>query len=1068
MCREVAVGRVIVGPILKLASLNAALAAIAAAAAIHLAVPPAHAQQQPQQQHRKQAREEAVDLEKQADAEIEQGHFAAAEPLIEHALQLRETTLGPDAAPVAQSLNQLGRVYRAETRFGEARTALERALAIREKAFGPDHPSVGQTLNQLAALDGSEGRYAEAEPLRERALVIAEKAWGPDDSRVGVNLANLAELYRLEGRYKEAEPLVARAIAIQEKSTDPFRDAESLHIMAMLYQAQGRFGEAKSLVERAVATLDKERPDTLALAVALNSLAQLDVARGHFADAEPAYKRALAIREKVLGDDHPVVAQSVDDLGALYRIEGHWADAEALAKRALAIREKALGPDHIVVAVSLNNLAVLYTAEARFADAEALYQRALAIREKVLGPDHRLVATTLVNLAQLYKMQNKMQNTPPEKSEPLLQRALAIQEKALGPDHPEIARTLDLLGGLERDRGHATAAEPLLKRALAIQEAALGPDHPGLAQTFDDLALVYQAEHEADLALRQSSRAIDILTRHFDTESSQKVTTDSDEERHHRSAFVLHILLADQAAQPPDQRDAMVKETFRTAQLTQYSAAASALAGMAARFGDGDDALARLVRDRRGVVEQWQRLDTAIVEALSRSAGARNPASEAAMRVDLDAAAKRLQALDQQILHDFPAYAELSSPQPVSLEVTQSFLAADEALLVYVVGTKQSWLWVVRRDGGQLYDIALGAQGLAIAVQGLRASLDPAINPNLRPYPAGKAYALYQRILAPALPMLQGVHHVIIVPDAALESLPLGVLVTKFPARDPSEFADHRQIAWLARDYAVTVLPAVSSLRALRQVAMKSKAASPFLGIGDPALQGKEGGTRGVATMADLFKGDLADIDKVRRLPRLPETADELRSIAASLGAPETALYLGDRASEPLLRKADLESYRVIEFATHGLMSGELTGLAEPALVLTPPTVATSDNDGLLTASKIARLKLDADWVVLSACNTAAGDGTPGADGLSGLAKAFFYAGSRSILVSNWSIASKASVKLTTGIFAALVQDPSIGRAEALRRAELALLDDQSLPAAYAHPMIWAPFTLAGEGGAGR
>jgi CHAT domain-containing protein len=96
-------------------------------------------------------------------------------------------------------------------------------------------------------------------------------------------------------------------------------------------------------------------------------------------------------------------------------------------------------------------------------------------------------------------------------------------------------------------------------------------------------------------------------------------------------------------------------------------------------------------------------------------------------------------------------------------------------------------------------------------------------------------------------------------------------------------------------------------------------------------------------------------------------------------------------------------------FATHGLMSGDLGGLAEPALVLTPPPEASPDNDGLLTASKIATLKLNASWVVLSACNTAAGDGTPDAGGLSGLAKAFFYAGARSLLVSHWSVPSQAT-----------------------------------------------------------
>ena len=135
--------------------------------------------------------------------------------------------------------------------------------------------------------------------------------------------------------------------------------------------------------------------------------------------------------------------------------------------------------------------------------------------------------------------------------------------------------------------------------------------------------------------------------------------------------------------------------------------------------------------------------------------------------------------------------------------------------------------------------------------------------------------------------------------------------------------------------------------------------------------------------------------------------------------------------------------------------------------MLTPPAVATPENDGLLTASEVATLKLNADWVVLSACNTAAGDGTPDAGGLSGLAKAFFYAGARSLLVSNWSVPSKATVKLITGAFDELKKDPSIGRAEALRRAEMAMMDPSN-PPEFSHPMAWAPFVLAGEGGAGR
>jgi CHAT domain-containing protein len=174
--------------------------------------------------------------------------------------------------------------------------------------------------------------------------------------------------------------------------------------------------------------------------------------------------------------------------------------------------------------------------------------------------------------------------------------------------------------------------------------------------------------------------------------------------------------------------------------------------------------------------------------------------------------------------------------------------------------------------------------------------------------------------------------------------------------------------------------------------------------------------------------------------------------------------------TETALKKAPLNRYRVVHFATHGLLAGETATLAEaraePALVMSPPNTATEEDDGLLTASEVAGLKLDADWVVMSACNTASG-GEPGAEALSGLAKAFFYAGARALLVSHWPVDSYAATMLTSRTFAEMRKEKGIGRSEAFRRAMLALLSDAKRPWA-AHPSVWAPFVVVGEGGAGQ
>jgi CHAT domain-containing protein len=224
------------------------------------------------------------------------------------------------------------------------------------------------------------------------------------------------------------------------------------------------------------------------------------------------------------------------------------------------------------------------------------------------------------------------------------------------------------------------------------------------------------------------------------------------------------------------------------------------------------------------------------------------------------------------------------------------------------------------------------------------------------------------------------------------------------------------------------------------------------------------------APMAPIFRGNLADTEFIRRQQPLPETTDELCAVALSIGAPESSIYLGDKATERVIKalSADgsLAQARIVHFATHGLLGSQAEMLgafkAEPALLLTPPNQPTEEDDGLLTASEAALLKLDADWVVLSACNTAAGDGnTIGAEALSGLARAFFYAGARALLVSHWAVDSNATVSLITRAFDEIKGDDRIGRAEALRRSMLALV---GAGGRNSHPATWAPFVVVGEG----
>jgi len=181
-------------------------------------------------------------------------------------------------------------------------------------------------------------------------------------------------------------------------------------------------------------------------------------------------------------------------------------------------------------------------------------------------------------------------------------------------------------------------------------------------------------------------------------------------------------------------------------------------------------------------------------------------------------------------------------------------------------------------------------------------------------------------------------------------------------------------------------------------------------------------------------------------------------------------LHLGKDANERVVKTTDLSRFRVVAFATHGLMPGDLDGLTQPALALSAPSVADVDGDGLLTMEEVLALKLDADWVLLSACNTATG-AEAGAEAVSGLGRAFFYAGSRALLVTNWPVMSEAARDLVSDLFRRQAADPKLARSEALRQAMLGLIDGPGFmyggkpTYSYAHPLFWAPYSIIGDGG---
>lgn len=452
-------------------------------------------------------------------------------------------------------------------------------------------------------------------------------------------------------------------------------------------------------------------------------------------------------------------------------------------------------------------------------------------------------------------------------------------------------------------------------------------------------------------------------------------------------------------------------------------------------------------------------------------------------------------------------------------EVVVQILVNDDAAYIWAVskdriewrraadfGTEAMDAAIVElRRGLEIADVTRGRDLIAeeqARLEAAAAQAEAATAPT--PFNRVLAHRLYADLFGQVEGTLAGHRTMIVVVNGALSGIPLGVLVTAPPSGDDRNPDALRATPWLADRHTLVTLPSLSSLVALRcferggaeadrpsgcqplsaqgaaSLAVADVTPLAFFGVGDPVLGGQTApATRGSAatpTVEAAFTGRLANVEVLRNMRRLPGTRIELERIAEQFTArgETSVIMLDDEAREPrLITRAadggsgvqtnpDLARARYVSFSTHGLLTGQGGEGAEPGLVLTPPAAASEADDGLLSASEAAQLTLRAEFVVLSACNTAAADGSVGAEGLAGLGPAFFYAGARSLLVSHWEVSDSATAELMSGTFAGL--DAGQGRAAALQQSMKAVRDDLDHPE-WAHPSFWAAFSFIGEPG---
>jgi len=824
-------------------------------------------------------------------------------------------------------------------------------------------------------------------------------------------------------------------------------------------------------------------------------------ARGQFRDAEASYRlgesRKRAAIKPMLGVEHPPSETSLVvavDFTVLSQArtkarQGRFAEAEVDARRALLSQLKNQGKYAVATPRFIMGLADILIEQGRYAEAEQLSRVALDITRTV-----GVAEDSVTNVQQLSQLGGIL-NLQRKGNEAIA--VFAQIDKAIANWEPARRQTFELSGGRiaslyasgQVEAGIA-AADQLVKKQIS----RVGENHFDTASARGTLAIgLMRAGRDQD-AIREFRAAIPILMassrENADDDDTTAVAARSQRLQGIVEAY-FNMLARDKSASGD-----VGMETFSLADAIRGRSVQQALAASSARATAKDPALAELVRKEQDLGKQVNAQLGTLTNVLSLPSQERDEKGVQSINASINTLRAQRAKARQEISQRFPAYADLVSPKPPSVEQIKATLADGEAMLSFYFGQNSSFVWAVPKNGPVAFAAIKASSGdIESRVRKLREALEPQapMISDIPPFDLKLAHELYSLLLQPVESGWKPAKNLIVVTNGALGLLPLSLLPTapaEIASDDDPLFAGYKKVAWLARTHAVTTVPSAAALRTLRQLPPGKPSRGELVAFGDPYFskeQEAEAANDDKVRVADAFgnttrgvplkrrnslKLDGVDSAELAMLPRLPDTSEELKSIALALQAdPSKVLNLGKQASEQAVKTMDLSGFKVVAFATHGLVPGELNGLSQPALALSSPTVTGAEGDGLLTMEEILGLKLDADWVVLSACNTGTGAGA-GAEAASGLGRAFFYAGTRALLVTNWSVHSQSARELVTDLFKRQAQDPKLTRGEALRLAMMALVDgpgyvvaDGKTEFAYAHPLFWAPYTIIGDGG---
>jgi CHAT domain-containing protein/Tfp pilus assembly protein PilF len=968
-----------------------------------------------------------------------QNLFADAARAYESSLGVREGA-SAESLSLARSLYSLGNVAWRRGDLATAEAFSKRALVLREK-LAPDSLDLARSLNRLGTVSIDRGDLAAAEVYHKRALAIRETLV-PDSRDVASSLNNLAVVAAERGELDAEEAYSKRALALREKLVpDSLELTGTLTNLGNLEIIRGNLAGAEAYLKRALAIEERLAPAGLEVATSWSNLGLIASHRGDLATAESLYLRSLAIKEK-LAPGSLTVARTLFRLGVIALNRGDSMAAESYYKRVLAIQEQ-LAPDGLDVAQTLTHLGDVMYGRGEVAAAEANYKRALAINER-LSPESSTMAQSLHSLAILAASRGDLSTAEANEK-----RALSIHER-LAPDGLSVSDPLTHLGILARQRGDLTASEAYLTRALAIRQH-LSPGSSDEAESQYELGVVYRRGNQNGPAARHLLRAIDALEAQVG-----KLGGSQDLQSEFGARFGGYYrdyieLLVEQDK---------YAEAFH---ILERSRARMLLAMLVERDLVLSELPEELEQQRKRIAWEYDKTQDDLRDlnpvkdrtAIERLVGRLRELRESQLRII------------EQIRRQSPRLASLQYPRPMDVSGVQAALDPGTLLLSYSVGKDKTYLFALTREGGvQVHTLASGETRLRAEIEqfrGLiqRAQLGAADVTGL----ADLGRRLYDLLIQPAAKAAERAHRVLIIPDGPLHVLPFAAVVRGVDAKAVRARRDWQYLVeWKPVHVAVSAT-VYAELQKERRKGGVGKPGTTVVAFGDPTYPA-------VAATTDAAGFDRHDpvvrsmFTRGYRFTALPATRHEVAAIAGLYrGQAET--YVGEAATEERA-KSIARATPYVHFASHGLLDERFPLNSGLALSM-PDEVKEGQDNGILQAWEIfERVRIDAELVVLSACDSGLGK-EMGGEGLVGLTRAFQYAGARSVLASQWSVVDDTTAVLMHRFYSYLKSGTS--KDAALRQAQLDLIRESisiqnqngSTKVDASHPFYWAAFQLNGD-----